>query len=122
MASAECGAHKALRPCTFGEKHTVLRVGGAERAPDQTCKKQTRRTYGFPFRVPSRVSRANPPSWSPTAHHYLGQRADVPRRTRRRRSIGLQVVFHANYLQLTVLSSKTQDPCLIWLRWCNSGL
>src|SRR6476659_845528 len=66
MASTECGAHKALRRCTFGEKHTVLRVGGAERAPDQTCKKQTRRTYSFPFRVPSRVSRANPPSLSPT--------------------------------------------------------
>ena len=29
-----------------------------------------------------------------------------------RRSIGFQGIFYANYLQLTVLSWKTQDPCL----------
>ncbi len=29
-----------------------------------------------------------------------------------RRSMGFQGIFYANYLQLTVLSWKTQEPCL----------
>ena len=29
-----------------------------------------------------------------------------------RRSIGFQGIFYANYLQLTVLNWKTQEPCL----------
>ena len=33
MASAKCGAHKALARRAFAEKHPVLRVGGAEGAP-----------------------------------------------------------------------------------------
>ena len=36
--------------------------------------------------------------------------------------MSFQVIFYANYLQLTVLSWKTQEPCLTRLRWCNSAL
>jgi len=38
MASAKCGAHKALRRCASGEKHPVLRVGGAEGAQAHVVK------------------------------------------------------------------------------------
>ena len=49
--------------------------------------------------------------------NYAGKRLDEQKAAvwglrEGRRSMGFQGIFYANYLQLTVLSWKTQEPCL----------